>query len=470
VQRLAIPRNGKHSVSERQFWLIYAAAAASLLIHLFHQYRSEEAIYVIIAQEMREAHNFLVPTLFGGVNGRPGLFSWLIYGVAEVIGWEHVRIAARLVAAAATAATPLVLAWLVQRVFRDGRLAALAAAAYFSGDVLINRGWLAYSDPLFALVTFAAIACLWVATVERRTGLLAVAVLCLIGSFLTKVATGYIFYGIMGLLLLWRHPNRRFLLSPSSLVLHTLALGFPLAWNFFVDPSILKNLIANVGMHEGGGDGLLARLADIALFPLRVVWHLLPVAAVYLYCLYRRSISLNDTNIVIASIFLIINVIPYWLGRDFSPRYLMPLYPVFALVMSHGITASGEAAVELLRRLLWLTIGINIVVAAADYAYWERSKNGDHRAVARLIIDRVGDAPLYAADRTAAGLSLAAEINTLRPGKPPLKRPPADWQGFAIAWNPPRGAGAESAEPLALGRQVRYLLCRGPVCPAAPQR
>jgi hypothetical protein len=148
----------------------------------------------------------------------------------------------------------------------------------------------------------------------------------------------------------------------------------------------------------------------------------------------------------------------------------MPLYPVFALVMSYGIAASGEAAVAWLRRLLWLAIGINIVLAAADYVYLERSRNGDQRAVARLITERVGDAPLYAADATSAGLSLAAEINTLRPGKPPLKRPPAGWQGFAITWEPPRDTGAENAEPLALGRQVRYLVCRGPVCPVPPKR
>lgn len=470
---LAIPRDDRNSVSERQLWLIYGAAAATLLIHLFHQYQGEESVYVLIAQEMREAHNFLVPTVFGHVYGRPGLFSWLIYGVAEVIGWEHVRLAARLVAAAATAGTGFALAWLVQRLFHDRRLAALAAAAYLSGDVLIARGWVAYADPLFALFTFAAIACLWAATAERRASLLAVAVLCLIGSFLAKVLTGYIFYGVMGLLLLWRHPNRWFLLSPWSLVLHALALGFPLAWNFFVDPSILRTLIANVGMHaqEGEGGGLLARLADIVLFPLRVVWHLLPVAGVYLYCLYRRAVSFNNTDIVIASLFLIINLIPYWFGSGFSARYLMPLYPVFALVMSHGIAGSGEWTVELLRRLLWLTIGINIVVAAVDYAYWVRSKNGDQGTAARIIINRAGDSSsLYAADDTAGGLSLAAEVNTLRPTKPPLKRPPADWQGFAIAWKPAHGAGVEVAEPLVLGKQVRYLLCRGPVCPAAPKR
>jgi 4-amino-4-deoxy-L-arabinose transferase-like glycosyltransferase len=475
VQRLwmglATPRDDKNPVSERQLWLVYGAAAASLLIHLFHQYRSEEAVYVLVAQEMREAQNFLVPTLFGRVYGRPGLFSWLIYGVAEVIGWEHVRLVARLLAVAATAVTGLVLAWLVQRLFHDRRTAALAAAAYLSGDVLIARGWLGYSDPLFALLTFAAIACLWVATAGRRTGLLAVAALCLIGSFLTKVSTGYVFYGVMGLLLLWRHPNRWFLVSPRSLLLHALALGFPLAWNFYVDPSILRVLVAHVSMHaQEGGGGLVARLTDMALFPLRVMWHLLPATGVYVYCLYRRAVPFNNADIVIASLFLIVNLIPYWLGSGFSARYLMPLYPVFALVISHGIAGSGEWAVALLRRLLWLAIGVNIVVAAVDYAYWERAKNGDQRAAANVIVARAGDAPLYAADDTAGGLSLSAEVNTLRPGKPPLRRPPADWQGFAIAWKPSQVAGVEIAEQLVLGRQVRYLLCRGPVCAAAPKR
>ena len=69
------------------------------------------------------------------------------------------------------------------------------------------RGWLAYADPLFAFFTFGAMACLWVATSERRVGLLALAALALVCAFLAKVLTAYVFYGVFGLVLLWRHRS-----------------------------------------------------------------------------------------------------------------------------------------------------------------------------------------------------------------------------------------------------------------------
>lgn len=460
--------NHRHA-DERRLWLLYAAAVASLLLHLSLQYRGEEGVYVIVAQEMRHARNFLTPTLYGGLYGRPGLFSWLIFGLSEMLGWDHVRLAARLVAITATAGTGLVLAWMVNRLFGDRQLAALAAATYLTGDVLIARGWLAYSDPLFALLVFAAIACLWVATAERRPGFLAIAALCLAGSFLTKVATGYVFYGGMGLVLLLLHPNRLFLLSPWSLLLHGLALAFPLLWDVFVDDSILRLFLVDVARYAPGAAdyGWLARLGETALFPLRVAWLLMPVLGIYLYCLFRRTVPVGNPQIVIAAAFLLINLMPFWLSSDFSSRYLMPLYPIFALVMSHGIAGSGAWFVAALQRLLLLMVGVNVIVGVVGFPLYEQAARGDYRAAARMIIERANGAPIYAADSSSVGLSIVAEINTLRHEAPPLTLPPHDWQGFLIAQDARPNEPIESAERLVLGRRHLYLLCRDADCATA---
>src|SRR5207249_1658856 len=167
--------------------------------------------FTISAQEMWANRQFLVMTHYGSVYPRPGLFPLLIAGVSNILGWSNVLIAARMIAISATILTGLTLAWLVLRIYGDRTLAALSAAIFLSGDVLLYRGWLAYADPLFALFTFGAMACLWVAVNERRAGLLALAAVGLMGAFLAKVLTAYVFYGVLGLVLLWRHGNRRFL-------------------------------------------------------------------------------------------------------------------------------------------------------------------------------------------------------------------------------------------------------------------
>ena len=193
---------------------------------------------------------------------------------------------------------------------------------------------------------------------------------------------------------------------------------------------------------------------------------LLPVAAIYIFCLFRRAVSLKDSRIVVAWLFLIINAIPYWLVSGFNSRYLMPLYPMFALVMSNGIAGSAKTMVQVTHWLLWLTVCATVVLAAANYAYLDRTRKGDQYTMALSIIEKVGDAPLYARDTSAAGLGLAAEVNTLRAGKPPLRQPPIGWQGFALVEAAETSAGDKIVERLNIGKQVRYLVCRGNDCPA----
>lgn len=98
--------------STRTWWWLYAAAALSFATTLTLPYIGEEAVYTITSLEMRLNHDFLVNTLYGANYGRPPLLNWLIIPLAEMMGWERVLLASRLIAAVATVATGLVLAWL----------------------------------------------------------------------------------------------------------------------------------------------------------------------------------------------------------------------------------------------------------------------------------------------------------------------------------------------------------------------
>src|SRR5690242_17972844 len=178
----------------KTWWWLYAAAALSLFTTLTLPYIGEEAVYTITSLEMRLNHDFFVTTLYGENYGRPPLLNWLVIPLAEALGWQHVLIASRLVATMATLGAGLVLAWLTLHLTRNRTLAALSAAVFLSGDVLFYRGWLAYSDPLFMLFVFGAIACLWVSVLEKRGALLWLAMLCLTCGFLAKVQTAYLFY------------------------------------------------------------------------------------------------------------------------------------------------------------------------------------------------------------------------------------------------------------------------------------
>jgi 4-amino-4-deoxy-L-arabinose transferase-like glycosyltransferase len=141
-------------------WTLYAIAALSFATTLRLPYIGEEGIYTIAAMEMRFRGDYFANTLYGTRHGQPPLLNWLIIPLADFLGWEHVLIASRLVAACATISTGLVLAWLVAALTFDQRLAAFAALVYLTSDALVYHGWGAYTYPLFAFFAFAAIACL----------------------------------------------------------------------------------------------------------------------------------------------------------------------------------------------------------------------------------------------------------------------------------------------------------------------
>src|SRR5262249_6044635 len=156
---------------------------------------------------------------------------------------------------------------------------ALAVACFLTGDLLTQRGWIAYADPLFALATFGAIVCLWVAVDRRSPTLLGLAGLALTAAFLTKALTAYVFYGTAGLVLLWRHENRRFLLAPASLVIHALVIGFVPLWIFVIAGwSENARLVADITgrAHTGGLGRYIGRL--VAYWG-EIVLRLLPPSA-----------------------------------------------------------------------------------------------------------------------------------------------------------------------------------------------
>ena len=103
-------------------WIAYAVAALSFVTTLALPYIGEEAIYTIAAMEMKVRGEYFVNTLYGTNHGQPPLLNWLIISLADSFGWQHVLVASRLIAACATTATGLVLAWLVTTLTQDARL------------------------------------------------------------------------------------------------------------------------------------------------------------------------------------------------------------------------------------------------------------------------------------------------------------------------------------------------------------
>jgi 4-amino-4-deoxy-L-arabinose transferase-like glycosyltransferase len=447
------------------------AAAASFLTTLELPYVGEEGVYTISSLEMWLSRDFLVSTLYGAVYGRPPLYNWVIIPVANLFGWDHVLAAARLVTAVATVLTGLVLAWLAVKLTSNRVLAALAALIYLSGDALFYRGWLAYSDPLFSLFVFSAIACLWVGLHEDRPVLVWLAVAAATCAFLTKVQTAYLFYGISLLVLCARRDYRARLLRPWPIFAHVAGAAAFLLWHYVATSGANLQDTSHHLLHKATTVDLREYLRQLALFPLETLVRFLPASALAAWFWYRHHRQpLSDGGaadgfpLTPLVWLLVLNWLPYWLGPHSHIRYVLPLYPLFALLLAWLVSRTGAARIK--QAAYWLAAAIALKYAFGLWAFpaHQHKYRGDQIAAAARIEQRSEGFPTYANDDSATGLAVTARIDERRYPRAPLVRPPREWtDGFVLSYSPDQSLG-EVAEVVTLRNDKIYLLCRGAAC------
>lgn len=463
-------------VSRRAWWLLFAVAAATFLPALGFYYVGEEAIFPISALEMWFHGEPVKRLLFGADLQHTPLYAWLIMPPAAALGWDLVLPVARTITITATVLSGLMVAWLAHALYRDPVFSAVAAVIHLTlADLFFYRGWLAYADPLFGLLVFSAIACLWVACERRRHGLLALAVLALTAAFLAKALTAYVFYAGAGAVLLLHPAYRRFLLSVPALVLHALAVAMPLLWLALFASSksqgsrMFSEIVAKLAP-ESVGDYLLKLVA----YPLETLLSLAPAAVLALWVLLRhrgQGLTANDPHLRTAMLIALLGYLPYWLAPHSNMRYLVPLYPLAGLIIARVLWLGGMQALKVTRKWLVAAIALKLLVMLVVFPqYQSRYRGENYQRTAEAVIARTAGHPLYTQNVSASGLSVAAYIDVARLPQPPLTFPPAQWtDGFVISYEPDPETGAIAAQ-YRLGGNALYLLCRGAACDAARAR
>lgn len=466
------------------FWWLYIAASLCLVPTIWFYYVGEEAVFPIAAIEMfQRGGGWLTKTRYGVNLYQNPMFVWLIIPASNFLGWEHMLEATRIIAISSTIGIGLTLAWLARKLTGDNTFGAFAALIFATlADLLFYRGWLAYVDPTFSFAIFLSIALCWIATIERRISLLGLALVILTLAFMIKTFTAYVFYGV-ALTVFTINPNyRSFTLSRASLLLHLAGYIFPFIWYHFAvnSPSqggfMLWEITDKLSPHNLG-----EYLVKFFTFPVETLLRLSPAAIVAIYFSWKQGSirQFSDWPYWSKAAFWIatINTLPYWLAPTSAARYLMPLYPFFALIFSFLIWNAGKKSIEISR--YWLTglIIVQVLLVCMIFPYYQQSFRGENYLLtAKDILKQTAGQPLFTANGAAHGMSVVAYIDALQHPKPAISIAPATWDsGFVIALTPTDGEGNMTsfnspARPqdifkrYQLGGDVLYLLCRGSAC------
>jgi hypothetical protein len=193
-----------------------------------------------------------------------------------------------------------------------------------------------------------------------------------------------------------------------------------------------------------------------------------PAVLLALYLLLRKRVNEKESHSAYfdAALWItLLGFLPYWLAPQGGIRYLLPIYPMIALVCARIIWRAGERARRLALRWFAGIIALKFVFALFLFPYYQTHYRGEnYMQTARAVIERTRGFPLYINDVRSIGISIAGYIDLLRYPQAPLTFPPPNFSsGFVLATEADAKLG-EIAKTYTLAADSIYLLCRGEAC------
>ncbi len=371
--------NSKPIWRERELWIVLLLAVALYAPRLTTlTVRGEESRRAIIAREMIDRGDWIVPRTQGEVRlSRPPLQNWLIAGFAVVFG-EMNAASIRLPGLISTILTVGLIYWYSRR--RLDRTASLVAAvAYASVLQVLEQGRTGETEPIFTFLVAASLllwhGC-WMESRHRTAWLLG-------GLFggLAMLAKGLqaplYFFGSIWAYLVWTRQWRALIQPAHALGMAAFAAVVGLWQAAFVAEMGLANgwMIYFWNVQNRFHDPRIITIVEhLATFPIIIVvaclapwsWMLLGYADRAL----RQSLGAKRDVAIFMTISILVCFPSVWLPPAARPRYFMPLFPCFAVLIGI-VTESLLQRFDQQRTPLWtrfvrgctvLMIGAAIVV------------------------------------------------------------------------------------------------------------
>ncbi len=374
-------------VNKSLFLLIFnVLAVILLLVNLdIFEYKNEESLRTIVAYEMQQTGQWFQPTYLGDLYyQKPPLFTWLVLASQYFVGWTE--LAVRLVSVSSTLIICCTIYFTSLRLLNDKKL-SLFASLIFATCVHIQffYGFIGEIDVTFSAFVFLQTSCLLLAYHENKKILLILGGLFAAASFMLKGLPGYVFFAITCMVLTFWYKKWRWLFS-ISFILACLCSVLPvIAWlseTTNPEQAITTLLFESTSRTKASADiGKL--LFHLIVFPLELFKNLLPSSLLtfipLLFLLLKKPKSfLTNTQFTPSREFQLLivltatNFLPYLISAGARARYVMPIYPlmamIFAYIIHHYTTDKYRSiflnvlAIVICARLLYALFGFELIM------------------------------------------------------------------------------------------------------------
>jgi len=322
-----------------KFFLILLAFLSLLPNLSNYVFRVEEPLRVYVAYHMAKTGNYLQPYVLGEpYYNKPPLFNWLIALYSNFIPWSELT--GRAVSLTSLMLCVLVVFLFSRRLFGDFSLSVLSSLVFLTfGNVLFFYGYLAEIDTTYTLFVFITVSSLYIWSFGGGFifGILAAVFAGL--SALLKGFPSYAFYSLTLLALSLYHKRLELLFGKKAMLMHFITLAIPLLWIVNTENPIVYIRTLFYESFSRVKDQEFSRLMHLFTYPLENFKDLMPHSMFFLISVYalfkERKLHLPSPIKALLLIFLL-NYLPYLFAKS-AGRYIMPLYPLLALVFSYYI-------------------------------------------------------------------------------------------------------------------------------------
>ncbi len=384
------------------------------------QYVGEESFYTLGAYEMFVRDIWWHQSLFSSDMPKTPLFAWMIIAVSNSIGWGHLDIAPRIVSVLSSWGAAFIAFKMAGRLFpQHTRAGWIAALIYLTmGEVSFWYGWLGYADATFSFFIFAAIACLWVAIEDERASFALLSSIMISLAFMVKNISCYAILGIAALVFMQRYQRWILFRRPLFVLIGLITLSIPwLYQHYAIHSDANANMAIGHALDNFNGFGFLAYLKHWVVFPTLFFARAFPVTVLLLWFYWRqRQRYKMDAKIMTLVWLLITTMAPFWLSAGATPRYMVPFYGLFALLLTGLVLQLDTKKSVVVFRAMILIIALKIPYSFAALP-WLKDWRPNHslKAVASDVLQRTRGKPVRTKNGIASGLSIAAYMDVQLP-------------------------------------------------------
>ncbi len=375
---------------KRIFFLFFFLTFISLLPNLnVYNLRGEEAKRLIPAFEMSKSGDYINLTYLGDIYlNKPPLFYWLTILSSKIFGWDAITV--RVISIFFVFLTALAIYLFAKYLFKDEKVAVFSSIAYITFfDVLFWYGWIGEIDATFTFFIFLMFIFQFIGFKERKSGFIILSGILAGLSFLLKGIPSYLFFTINFIVIAFFYRRPFELFRPVYILSYFIAILIPALWIFSTNKpfELLKTLIYESSQRVKKDTHSL--LKHIFTYPLTNIKQTLPSSLFFLYLVIKRKVKLNET-VKVLLIVIFVNYLPYLFSAGSHGRYIMPLFPIFAVVIGYSIAINSEKLQKVFLGFAMFFVVLRLAIGVFLVPYIMK-KDGNIKSIAYEISKIIED-------------------------------------------------------------------------------